>query len=281
MYSRFSRSKQADLRLFACEGADEAHAGVVFLRLRGDIGEAGLDALEACVDAAAEVLHQDAGERHGRQRHQREIGTDAQQEEQREDGKKERVGAVHQARTEQHAHGVQVVGHARHQVAGAIALIEVCILLFQLSEEIVAQIELDIARDADQHPALSVEKNPFDERDGDQQQSQKKDVLARGAVLERVDGAAKYARKLDPDGIGADAGQRAPHVSPAVTAHVGEKRGQVAQHGFIVREAEFPGPDSCSPTLSLENAKGWGTENFADRSGERSSWDQVGVRNSR
>jgi hypothetical protein len=72
--------EEADLGLLAGEGADEARAGVVFLGLRGDIGEAGLDALEAVVNSVAEVLHQDAGQRHGRQRHQGEPGADAQQE---------------------------------------------------------------------------------------------------------------------------------------------------------------------------------------------------------
>ena len=55
--------EEADLGLFAGEGADEARAGVVFLGLCGDVGEAGLDALEAVVDPAAEVLDEDAGER--------------------------------------------------------------------------------------------------------------------------------------------------------------------------------------------------------------------------
>ena len=44
--------EEADLRLFARKGADQARAGVVFLRLRGDVGEAGLDALEAVVNPA-------------------------------------------------------------------------------------------------------------------------------------------------------------------------------------------------------------------------------------
>ena len=77
--------EEPDLRLFAGKGADQPYAGIVLLRLRGDVGEAGLDALEAVVNLCAEILHQDAGQRHGRQRHQRQIGADAQQEEQRED----------------------------------------------------------------------------------------------------------------------------------------------------------------------------------------------------
>ena len=74
--------EEADLGLFAGKGAHQPRAGVVFLGLRGDVGEAGLNALEAVVDAAPEVLHQDAGQRHRRQRHQGEPGADAEHEEQ-------------------------------------------------------------------------------------------------------------------------------------------------------------------------------------------------------
>ena len=48
-----------DLGFFLGEGADEAGAGEVLLRLGGDVGEHGLDALEAAVDAGAEVLDED------------------------------------------------------------------------------------------------------------------------------------------------------------------------------------------------------------------------------
>ena len=63
--------------------------------------------------------------------------------------------------------------------------------------------------------------------------------LARGLVLlELVDGPAEHAGKLDRDGIGGNAGERAPQVSPAVAAHVREEGAQIAKHGFIVRGAE-------------------------------------------
>ena len=61
----------ADLGFFARKRANQPRAGVVLLRLRRNIGEACLDAFEAIVDLAPEVLHQDAGDGHGRQRHQR------------------------------------------------------------------------------------------------------------------------------------------------------------------------------------------------------------------
>ena len=177
--------EEADLGFLAGKGANQARAGVVFLGLRGDIGEAGLDALEAVVNPAAEVLHQDAGQWHGRQRHQGEPGTDAQQEKQRDHGEEDGIGAVHEGRAEQHAHGIQVVGHAGHDVAGAIALIEARVLLLQFAEEIVAQVELDFARDADENPALGVEEDALDERDGDQQAGEEHDLLLRGSLLDR------------------------------------------------------------------------------------------------
>jgi hypothetical protein len=68
--------------------------------------------------------------------------------------KEDGVGAVHQGGAEQHAHGIQVVGHAGHDVAGTVALIEARVLLLQFAEQVVAQVELDVARDADQNPAL-------------------------------------------------------------------------------------------------------------------------------
>ena len=51
-----------DLGVFLGEGADEAGGGEVLFGLRGDVGEHGLDALEAGVDAGAEVLDEDRGE---------------------------------------------------------------------------------------------------------------------------------------------------------------------------------------------------------------------------
>ncbi len=90
MYCAIEPLEEADLRLLAGEGAHQPRAGVVLLGLRGDLGEAGLDALEAIVNAGGRVLHEDAGHRHGRERHQREIGADAEHEEQREYAEKDR-----------------------------------------------------------------------------------------------------------------------------------------------------------------------------------------------
>ena len=62
--------EEANLRLLAGKGSDQAGARIILLGLRGDVGKAGLDALEAVVDSGSEVLNEDAGDGHGRQRAQ-------------------------------------------------------------------------------------------------------------------------------------------------------------------------------------------------------------------
>ncbi len=50
-----------DLGFFLGEGSDEAGAGEVLLGFGGDVGEHGLNALKALVDAGSEVLDEDGG----------------------------------------------------------------------------------------------------------------------------------------------------------------------------------------------------------------------------
>ena len=83
MYSLVGRLEGGDLGLFLGEGADEARAGEVLLGLGGDVGEHGLDALEAAVDAVAEVLHEDGGDGQRDEGEERELGADAEHEGQR------------------------------------------------------------------------------------------------------------------------------------------------------------------------------------------------------
>jgi len=59
------------------------------------------------------------------------------------------VRGVHDARSENHADGVQIVGHARHQVAGAIFRIELGIHGQQAVEQIVSQVIFNFTRHPD------------------------------------------------------------------------------------------------------------------------------------
>ncbi len=54
------------------------------------------------------------------------------------------VCRIHDGRAKQLAHGVQIIGGAGHDVAGAVRVIEAERLPFQVAEEIVAQVELDL-----------------------------------------------------------------------------------------------------------------------------------------
>ena len=73
---------------------------------------------------------------------------------------------------EHHAHRIQIVGAARHDVARAVAAVEILRKLHQMAKQIVAQIEFDVARDADDDDAHPVLKHAFDERQADQQPGQ-------------------------------------------------------------------------------------------------------------
>ena len=161
--------EQPDLRLLTRKGTHQTRPGVVLLGLRRDFRKAGLNALEAVVNLAPEVLHQDARQGHRCPGHHGQPGADPQQEKQRAHGEEDGVRTVHQRRAQQHAHGIQIVRQPGHDVARAIALIEARILPLQLPEEVVAQVELDLPRYADQNPALGIEKDALHQGDRHQQ----------------------------------------------------------------------------------------------------------------
>ena len=111
------------LGLFLHVGADEAGAGKVLLGARGDVGEHGLNAFEALVNAAAKGLDHHTHRRQRQKSVEREPGADGDHEGQRARGVNEGVRRIHDRRAEQHTNRVEVVGGARHNVAGAMALV--------------------------------------------------------------------------------------------------------------------------------------------------------------
>ena len=231
MYSWFDCSKRGDLRFLLREGADEACAGEVLLGLRGDVGEHGLDALEARVNACAEVLHEHGreGQRHEREERQARAGADHVR--QRRGGEDDGVGAVHDGRAEQLANGAEVVGRPRHDVAGAVLLEEAGRLRFEVREEVVAEVELDFARSSDDDLPLNVEERAGDGGDGDEFERGVGDRRGCQVVLHVVDGMAdddghkRLGRVVD------DEREEAPGEAPPVTAEVREQGAQALQHG--------------------------------------------------
>ena len=167
MYS-CSRFEGANLGLFLHVGANQARSGEILLRARGDVGEHGLDALEALVNAAAESLNDDADGGQRQEGVERQPRADRDHEGQRARGVDDRVGRVHDRRAEQHADRIQIVGGARHNVAGAIALVVGVGEAFEAREQIVAQVEFDVAGDADHDPAGEELEDSLGDGDGEQ-----------------------------------------------------------------------------------------------------------------
>ncbi len=160
MYSLVGGLEGGDLGLFLGEGADEAGAGEVLLGLGGDVGEHGLDALEAAVNAVRRST--------GRGRRRGAAGPKAQSVSlglmrimngSAAAVKTMAVGGVHDGRAEELADGVEVVGGAGHDVAGAVGVVEAGGLAFEVGEEVVAEVELDLARGADDDLAGDVEED--------------------------------------------------------------------------------------------------------------------------
>src|SRR5665213_2890919 len=220
-----------DLGVFLGEGADETRAGEVLLRLGGDVGELGLDALKAAMDALAEGLHEDRGERKRTDGAERELWTDANHEGKGRGGEDEAVGGIHDGGAEELTDGVEVIGGARHDVAGAVRMVIPGGLAGEVLEHVVAEIELDLARGADDDLAGDVEEDAGQR--GDEQKPQRVVDDARfgdAIVLHVVHGVADDERQQHADDVIGDDGDCSPCEVLPVTAQIGEERSDLV-HG--------------------------------------------------
>jgi hypothetical protein len=117
-------------------------------------------------------------------------------------GEDQRIRGIHDGRTEQHADCVQVIRCSRHDVARASALIVGERELLKMMEQIVAQVELDIAGDADDDPTSKELKNALAQGDHNHQKGIESELLRRpAALLEVVERELDYLRRLDGDAI--------------------------------------------------------------------------------
>ncbi len=221
-----------DLGLFLRKGTDEPGPGEIFFGLGGDVREHGLDAFKAGVDAGTEVLDQDGGQGQREKGKEGKPGAHAQHERKCGGGEDDRVGRVHDGRPEQLADGGKVIGGPRHDVAGAVALEESGGLAFEVGEEVVAEVELDLAGGADDDLPSEVEADRG--KDGDTEDGER--VLPDGG---RVDVAPHVVNRAADEqgngGLGAvidDERQPAPGEASPVTAKVGKERTEALEHRF-------------------------------------------------
>lgn len=138
-----------DLGLFLCEGANEPGSGEVLLGLGGDVGKHGLNTFKTPVDPIPEVLDDYGSRRKRDEGEEGQLRTDAIHEGQRGAGEDQCVGAVHDCGAQKLTNGAQIVGGAGHDVAGSMGVIVTGRLTFKIGEDVVPQVELNLAGDPD------------------------------------------------------------------------------------------------------------------------------------
>ncbi len=133
-----------ELGVLLAIGAHHPNARQRFLHDRADFRQLRLDLLESLVDGAAEELDRQRHERQRNQAKQRQPGVDRDHQRQGDDEPQQRVRRVHHRRADHHAHGIQIVGGPRHQVAGAVRLEIGERQPLEMREEVVAHVVLDV-----------------------------------------------------------------------------------------------------------------------------------------
>ena len=199
-------AEAGQLGLLLPVGAHDPDAGQRFLGHRRQLGQLGLDLLEPAMNRRAEAIDR---QRHERQRDQRHPGQPRVDRQHQPDGDDEDDAGrdrVHHRRPGHHPHRRQVVGGPRHQVAGPAGLEVGQRQPLQMAQEIVADVELDVAgRDHEALPHLESEV-PADDRDGEEDGRVAAEDRQRGAAVgEVVDGQAQHPR---PDELDAGRDQR-------------------------------------------------------------------------
>ena len=101
------------------------------------------------MDGSAEIAHGDDNDGNRDENPQAKRWGQAEHQNHRQHHRDDRLRGVHDSRAQNHAHRVQVIGGARHELAGAIAHIKFGLHKQEPIEQVVAKIEFDIAGEAD------------------------------------------------------------------------------------------------------------------------------------
>jgi hypothetical protein len=175
------------------------------------------------VDGGAEQLHRHGHERQRDQRPQREPRVDRDHDREGHRKRQQRVRRIHDRRADHHPHRVEIVGRARHQVAGAVRLEIRQRQLLQVREEVVAHVVLDVAGGADQNPAREELEDAAEQTDREQQRAVAGQLAARHALCEIVDRAPEHGRPGERDRSRHHDACQAEDELAAVAQNVGEQ----------------------------------------------------------
>ena len=138
-----------------------------------------------------------------------------------DDEREDRRGRVHDRGADHHAHGVEIVRGARHQVARAIGLVERERKAFEVREEIVAQVVFDIARDADDDSAHQEAEDAANDGETEQEQGVVRQLAAGHPRGKIIDGVLQHPRRELLEAGGSGDAQKANREGAAVAGEVG------------------------------------------------------------
>ena len=141
---------------------------------------------------------------------------------------------------------VQIVGRPRHDVARAVLLEEAGRLGFEVREEVVAEVELDLARGSDDDLARDVEKGAGNGSDAEQLQAGARDDGSAEVKAKVVDRAANDDRDQCLADVIDNERDTAPGKAPPVALEVREERAKTIEHGL----------PCCVVTVSFLDAEG-------------------------
>ena len=105
-------------------------------------------------------------------------------------------------------------------------------LPLKMAEEIVAQVELYFAGNADDDPASKKEEDALAGGNSYQQPGIAENLLPGDAVVQVIDGDTNDLGKKDPEGIGGHRDQSAPDKVPPIAAQIGEERPKGSKHAL-------------------------------------------------
>ena len=220
-----------DLGFFLGKGADEAGTGEILLGLGRDVGEHGLNPLEARVDARAKVLDEDGGDGKGHEGVEGQLRAYVQHEREGGRGEDEGVGRVHDGRAEELADGGEVIGGAGHDVAGAVGVEEAGRLALKVGEDVVAEVEFYLAGGSDDDLAGDVKEDRGAAGHGEDAEGVVDDLGLGDAEAEVIDRVADDQREEDGNDVVEDDGHAAPGELFPISPEVGGKGFEAFEHG--------------------------------------------------
>ena len=180
---------------------DHAHAGQVFLHLRGDGSELRLNAFVHLAQPHRHAVHHQRHHRKRKQRQRRKLRIDVKHgADERQHGDR-RVDGVHDRRAHHLTHRLQVVGGPRHQIPGFEAVKKGLVLRLQVCEQVVAQVVLDATRHADDGAAHEEQEQALHQGHAHQQtrvpqQRPRRDVLFQSVHRELQDPGAEEGKHV-------------------------------------------------------------------------------------